>query len=198
VDLVLDSKAQPHLCYTHENFTYLPDYGTFMVRASLNYVYWDGSAWRTQAIDSESGAIRSGKYKLRLDSNDNPVVYFYKENYQNTTDSGLIRANLIDSGWNLQTIGSYDFNDISFDSHGNPHIIYDMWLGGSIRSVPILSNLTYASLETTPVLTPTLLLIIIIAVTTVVLVLAVLVLVYRIKRKQITPPHTTSGSDKLE
>lgn len=178
VDLVLDSKAQPHLCYIHENSMYLPDYGTFMVEASLNYVYWDGVAWRAQAIDSEAGAIRSGQYKLRLDSNDNPVVYFYKENYQNTTDSGLIRANLIDSGWSLQTIGSHDFKDMAFDSSGNPHIIYDMWLGGSIRGAPIRSNLTYASLVTTPI-SITSLLIIIIAVTTVVIIL----LLYFIKRK---------------
>ena len=182
-NLVLDSEGNPHFCYIHENFMYLPDYGTFMVRDALNYVYWNGSAWLVEAIDSKPDNIYYGQFDLKLDHNNNPIVYFYKENYQNTTDSGLIYANLIGPNWNLQIVGSHNFNSIAFDSHENPHIIYDVWLGGSIRGAPIRSSLTYASLETTQVLTPTSLLIIIIAVTTVILVLAVLVLVYKVRRK---------------
>jgi hypothetical protein len=178
--LVLDSKSQPRLCYIHENITNVSGLGGYKSKTSLNYVYWNGSAWLEQVVDS-SNNVYYGHYNLKLDFDNEPLVYFYKENYQDTSDSGLKRATLIGLNWNFQTIGLHDFNDIAFDSHGNPHIIYDMWLGGSIRGAPIRSNLTYASLETTLVITPTLLVITIIAVITVVI--SVGLLVYFRKRK---------------
>jgi hypothetical protein len=180
IDFVLDSEGKPHLCYL--SGTRIPvSYSSYRVKTSLEYIYFDGLTWVNQTIEPESGHNYYGQLALRLDSNDNPQLYYFKENYQDTTDSGLIYANLIDSDWNLQIIGSYDFNDIAFDPHGNPHIIYDMWLGGSIHGFPIRSNLTYASLETTPVLTPTSLLISISVVT--VIVIGIVLLVYFKKRK---------------
>jgi hypothetical protein len=180
LDFVLDSEGKPHLCYLFGNRIPVSS-SSYTVKTSFEYIYFDGLTWVNQTIEPESGHNYYGQLSLRLDSNDNPQLYYFKENYQETTDSGLIYANLIDSDWNLQIIGSYDFNDIAFDSYGNPHIIYDMWLGGSIRGAPIPSNLTYASLVTTPVFTPTLLLITISVVA--VIVIGIVLLVNFKKRK---------------
>lgn len=146
-NLVLDSKAQPHLCYIHENFTYLPDYGTFMVRDSLNYVYWDGSAWLVRTIDPKPYNVFYRQPCLRLDSDNNPQVFFYEEDYHNPADTGLKYAKYSGSNWDIQTIGKQQFLDIAFDSYDNPHITYDMVMC-TIHGAPKYGNLTYASLET--------------------------------------------------
>lgn len=119
---------------------------------------------------------------LKLDSNGNPQVYFYKEDYQNTTDSGLMNAKLTGSNWNIQTIGSHDFNDIALGSHGNPHITYATVVG-SIHGAYRYGNLTYATLETALILNPTSLLTIITVTTAVCIILMVLFIVYRARHK---------------
>ena len=180
-NLVLSSKGAPHLCYIHENFTYLPDYGTFIVK-NTKLCFLGGSAWLVQAIDSKPYNIMYEQPDLKLDSNGNPQVYFYKEDYQNTTDSGLMNAKLTGSNWNIQTIGSHDFNDIALDSHGNPHITYATVVG-SIHGAYRYGNLTYATLETALILNPTSLLTIITVTTAVCIILMVLFIVYRARHK---------------
>ncbi len=187
VTFVFDSKGKPHLCYLHENRIPTSYFGSYRIKRSVEYIYFNGLTWVNQTIESESEQNYYGQPALRLDSNDNPQIYFFKTNYQPTTDFNLLYARWTGTTWDIQKIwtltpnsyGSAGFSTIAFDSRGNPHVVYDMWLGGSIRSAPIRSNLTYASSETTPILISTSLLIIVIAVTTVVIIL----LLYFIKRK---------------
>ena len=170
--VAIDSKGYPHVCY-----------GTYF---SLKYASWNGEAWNIQTVDPNR--FQGGLHiDLVLDSRDYSHIGF-------TGDDGLMYAKWTGADWNIQIVKPRGIaNSLALDSNDQPHLVSSE-VSGSYHGAPRYGNLTYATLENTP----SSLLITIIAVTTVVLVLAVLVLVYRIKRKQITPPHTTSGSDKLE
>jgi hypothetical protein len=183
-NLVLDSKEQPHLCYIHRNLTYSSNYGSFLVRYSLEYVYLDGSAWANRTVESSlDHAVNLQKTFLRLDGNDNPQIYFYKQDYQ-TLDIGFKYAKWTGSNWNIQTIGSRDYADIAFDSQGNIHVIYDMQVG-TIHGAPILGNLTYASLEN-PLFSSSILVGIIVAVGFAITIAIVSLLLFRRHRKAIS------------
>jgi hypothetical protein len=133
-NLVLDSKGQPNFCYIHENSTYLAN-GSFMASYSLEYSHLDGSTWVNQTIESSPDNIDYQQPFLRLVDNVNPQVFFYMQNYQNPSDSGLKYASLLGSNWKIQAIGSKDYTNMAFDSQGNPHITYDMSIG-TIRGAP--------------------------------------------------------------
>jgi hypothetical protein len=191
-NLVLDSKGQPSFCYIHENFSFIPESSSFQTSGSMNYAYWNGYAWLSRAIDSKPSS--SGQTYLNLDSNGNPQVYFYVENYQKPTDSGLMYTQWTGSSWNIQNIGSIPSNsdyyqstaniaDIAFDAHGKLSLTYDGEVG-TIRSAPIYGDLTYASLETPLTSAPDHLLIIISVAITAVTILIVVLIIYKKKRSK--------------
>ena len=159
-NFVLDSKGQPHLCYIHENSPYLPNYGGFMVRYSLEYTYLDGSTWVNQTIESSPDDIVYQQPFLRLEANGNPQVYFYMLDYSKNSPGGLNYASWTGSSWNIENLGSgfqlnsgyyqgsENIDDIAFDFHGNPSVITDGEVG-TIRGAPQYGGLTYANLEST-------------------------------------------------
>jgi len=164
-NLVLDSKGQPQLAYLHENRTYTSDYGSYRAKRSLEYIYFDGFAWVNQTIESESNNDYYGQPALRLDSNGNPQVFFFKVNYQPTIDYDLLYARWTGTAWDTQKIwtltpnsyGSAGFSKIAFDSHGNPRLTYDTVMG-TIRGAYRYGNLTYLAIDmsftTSPLLVP--------------------------------------------
>ncbi len=163
--LVLDAKGQPHLCYLHEYHTYC---GSYRTEGSLEYTYFDGLKWVDKTIESKSDTDYYGRPTLRLDSDGNPQVYFFKKNY-NPTCFNLFHARWTGTTWNIQKIwtltpNSYDsagISSIAFDSYGNPHLTYDMVMGntGTIQSGYIYGNLTFLAIDmpftSSPLFVPT-------------------------------------------
>jgi hypothetical protein len=149
-NLVLDSKGQPSFCYERGN---LPESGSFQTSSLMNYAYLDGQVWLSRVIDSNPSPSSP---TLNLDSNNNPQVYFYHENYQNPNDEGLICARWNSFGWSTQNLGSippnsfYQYtahiNDFAFNSNGSLGLTYYGEVG-TIRGAAVWGGLTYASLE---------------------------------------------------
>lgn len=183
-NLVLNSKGQPSVCYEHDNSTYIPEYGSFILSGWWNYDYWNGNAWISQKIDSTPAP--SGQTYLKLDSSGNAQVYFYKD--------GLICAHLTGSTWTTESLGSFPATDdyydgtegivdVAFDAHGNLGLTYDGEVG-TIRGAAIYGDLTYANIENGGIVpaTPSILLpIIIVAVAFTAII--VIIVVYSGQRK---------------
>ncbi len=116
--LDIDSKDNPHFSYfdlKQQNFNQTYD---------LNYVYWNGSKWIFEIVDSGGDA---GDYcSLALDSKDNPHICYYdnikpyglKYAYREKNDSEWI-TKIIDSGWGV----GYDIS-IAIDSQDQPHVSF--------------------------------------------------------------------------
>jgi hypothetical protein len=115
--LDIDSKGNPHFSYfdVKQNLNQTYD---------LNYVYWDGSKWIFEIVDS-GGDV--GDYcSLALDSKDYPHICYY----DNTKPYGLKYAyrEKSDSTWITKTIDSgsgvgYDIS-IAIDSQDHPHVSF--------------------------------------------------------------------------
>jgi hypothetical protein len=186
--LVLDSRGLPHLCYIHENSTYFPNYGTFLNRYSVEYTYFDGHNWINKTVESEPDNIEYSNPILRLDPNGNPQVYYYRENYQNQAESGLIAATWSGTGWDIQNLGTVPSNgygpasisSIAFDSNGNLHLLYSVVVG-TYSSAPRSGNLTYASLIAPQYSQPQIILLT--ATVAIILAVAITLIIYRVKHK---------------
>jgi len=153
-NFVLDSKGQPHLCYINENRTYSEDFGSYIAKRSLEYIYLDGSTWVNQTIESESNDYYRGQPALRLDSDGNPEVYFFKDNYQPETCFNLFHAMRAGSTWNVEKIwtltpnsyGIAGISTIAFDPSGNPRLTYATVMG-TYRSAYRYGNLTFLAID---------------------------------------------------
>jgi hypothetical protein len=142
-NLVLNSNGQPSFCSAQNGIT--------------TYAYWNGQAWVFQAISSKD--FQYGPTYLRLDSNNNPQVFFYTENNSEpsiTVKFATLASSIIGgSSWNVMSLGSFPLNsayyqytegmsDFTFDAKGNPSLI-TFGEVGTIRGAAIWGGLTYAS-----------------------------------------------------
>jgi hypothetical protein len=187
-NLVLDSKGLPHLCYIYQNTTYFPS-GSYVARYSVDYTYFDGNNWVNQTVEAKTDNVDYSHLALRLDANNNPQIYYYKQNYQNQSDSGLVAAIWTGSRWGIQNLGAVPSNgygaatisSIAFDSYGNPCMVYSVVVG-TYRSAERSGNLTFVSFNApqnsqSPIIQLAVTLAIIIAVA------LVFLIIYRAKRK---------------
>jgi hypothetical protein len=166
-NMVLDSKGQPRLCYLRENRTYSSD-GSYRVKRLLEYVFFGGSSWVSQTVESESpGNAFDGPPAVSFDLNGFPQVYFVKENYGSAVDSrNLYYTKWTGTTWDIQKIwalvtnpyGSVDISAIAFDSYGNPRLTYATVIG-TYRSAPRYGELTYLAMDmpfaSSPLFVPT-------------------------------------------
>jgi hypothetical protein len=113
--LTLDSKQHPHISY--------PEYGS----GKLKYTYWDGTAWKMQAVQIQARIINYYT-SIALDSKDNPSISFYEELGEGDY---LLRLRMVTWNgkfWELKTVdsdhGSGKFSSIAINSAGYPEIAY--------------------------------------------------------------------------
>jgi hypothetical protein len=111
--LALDSKGNPHICYTYSNLT-----DSYLMYASLS-----GSEFTIEPVDTNGGANPS----IALDSNDNPHVSY---TYSTAEGVYLMYGSRAGSNWTLQTVqftqnGSGVLEpSLRIDPNGVPHIGY--------------------------------------------------------------------------
>ena len=111
ISLALDSAGRPHI--THYEY-------------SLQHLYYDGSAWQSERVDSYGGAY--GEYNsLAIDSADHPHVAYTKTG----TNVTLLKYAYYDgSAWHKETVdglGDEDvgsFVSLALDADDHPHISY--------------------------------------------------------------------------
>ncbi len=118
--LALDSKQRPHISYA--------DFGAGS-GAQLHHAYWDGAAWKIQAIPLNSESIAYDT-SIALDANDNPSISFYENRGPKGSTIGA-RQRLVawdGKGWTVRTLDdenqSGKFNALAIDSHGLLHVAY--------------------------------------------------------------------------
>lgn len=106
ISIDLDEAGFPHLAY--------------ITSGGLNHVYWDGSTWVFEPVDSFMGV--GGGISLKLDSQGYAHIAYYI-NY--TIKYAFWDGN----SWNVQTVGPVDGTystptSLALDNQVNPHICY--------------------------------------------------------------------------
>jgi hypothetical protein len=125
--IAIDSKGYPYVAYGK---------GT-----SLEYASWNDNGWNIQTIDSSNYSGGTG-ISLFLDSKDQAHVSYISE-------LGQMYAEQTNKKWVIELVDPMGYglsNSLALDTNGNPHIVYDKFVG-TTRGAPIWGNLTYASLK---------------------------------------------------
>jgi hypothetical protein len=141
-NMVLDSNDHPHFLGKQ----YLYPEGSDTPVETIEYIWWDGSAWNTQTVTSNVSLTNLGS--LVLDSDDRPhIIYITGPSEQ------LVYARWTSTTWESYNVVGYGLAsqpafDITVDSNGNPHISYLKIPQGAGSSSHIL-HLMYATADLT-------------------------------------------------
>jgi hypothetical protein len=116
--ITLDSKDNPHICYTPE---------------ILKYTHFDGKQWQTVQIDKESGEV-GYTCSIVVSKDGVPHLTWYQ---LSNNILHLRYAVLQDKIWLTRTL-DFDFqtgkwNSMVLDPQGNPLVTYSYWTGGELR-----------------------------------------------------------------
>ena len=107
----LDSNEYPHITHCREDG-----------EGQLKYVYWTGSTWKREIVDSGDTVLTSS---IAIDTNDCPHLAYCK-------NSKLIYAYKNGSEWNKTEIyvdGVYGIVSLELDSNNYPHICFHDYYG---------------------------------------------------------------------
>jgi hypothetical protein len=121
--LALDPKGNPHVCYTP---------------GVLKYASFDGKRWNIQQIDPGSGLIEYNCW-VAIAPDGTPHVTWYQ--YGNPTGGYYLHvkhAVLQNGTWMARTVDfegqTGKWNSIAVDAQGVPHMSYDSFLKGALKS----------------------------------------------------------------
>jgi hypothetical protein len=125
--LKLDSNERPHIAYSN---------------GQLQYLFWDGSLWRLETLNS---SCHIGEYlSLALDSNDNPHVSYYEYTDTATRRGGVLKyAWFTGKTWEVMDVDSaVDGSNINLvlDHNNQPHILYSDKYGPYRLRYAVLDN----------------------------------------------------------
>jgi len=116
--IALDSKDNPHICYTPQK---------------VKYAFFDGSKWHTQSVDSAAGLV--GYYcSIQITPDGKPEMSWYMEG-----GTYFRYAILQDGAWQVRSIegggGAYPgkWNSMVLDTEGNPHMAYSWFPTGQLK-----------------------------------------------------------------
>jgi hypothetical protein len=118
--LTLDSRQRPHISYA--------DAGTAS-GSKLHYAYWDGVAWKKEALRLNSDVIAYYS-SISLDADDHPSLTFYEYRGPKGSDLSIRLRNVMFNGsvWDVRTVdgtaGSGKFNSMAAGPDGFPRIAY--------------------------------------------------------------------------
>jgi hypothetical protein len=116
--LKLDADGRPHVSYF--------DYGN----SDLKYARWDGDAWLTETVDSDSQVGRDTS--LALDGAGRPHISYY-----DLTNSHLKYARWDGTDWQTETVDEDgmvgEYSSMALDANGRPHIAYFDYGNGSLK-----------------------------------------------------------------
>jgi hypothetical protein len=146
-NLAFNSQNQPSLCYIQDNnFTYFEQWGSLRVEQTMNYAYLNGANWKIEQIDPTPFSFTNAIPYLKMDTSGNPQAFYFRQNYQNENETGLVYATKTGSNWTTQLISQYGYRDLKIDSLGDLHVTVDSGLG-SYHGNSRYANLTYATLS---------------------------------------------------
>ncbi len=146
-NLAFNYEGLPSLCYIQDNnFSYFQQWGSYSVRQTMNYAYWNGSNWNIEQIDPAPFSFTNAMPHLEIETNGNPQAFYFRQNYQNENETGLVYATKTGSNWITQLISQYGYRDLEIDSLGDLHVTVDSALG-SYHGNSRYGNLTYATLS---------------------------------------------------
>src|SRR3989304_4225885 len=123
VSLAFDRSSRPHFVYQDG------PQGSRTVR----YAYWNGSAWRTETVDSGPYVGAHERIKIALDASDN-VITVYSTSGPPPQELRYARRN--GTGWDTEVIASnfsIQGSSIAVDWTGTPLVAFGEWNGGSFN-----------------------------------------------------------------
>jgi hypothetical protein len=121
--LALDPQGEPHICFTP---------------AVMKYASFDGKKWNVQQIDPGAGLIEF-TCSLAIGPDGTPHVAWYQ---YSAPEGGyylhIKYAELVNGVWQARTL-DYEgqtgkWNSMVVDAKGNPHLSYDSFLKGELKS----------------------------------------------------------------
>lgn len=121
--IALDPQGNPHMCFTP---------------AVMKYASFDGKKWNVQQIDPGAGLIEFN-CSVAIGSDGVPQVSWYQYSSPDSPYYLHIKyAQLVNGVWQARTL-DYEgqtgkWNSMVVDSQNNPHISYDSFLKGEIKS----------------------------------------------------------------
>ncbi len=116
-DIIVDANGYPHISYRD---------GTIGWR--LKYAHWNNSEWQKAFVETNESVY--GVTSIALDDTGNPHIAFF-------TDGKLWHAWWDGSDWQQEVVDALiwvdvgEWNSITFDTDGYPHIAYTYYTGDS-------------------------------------------------------------------
>jgi hypothetical protein len=121
--IALDPQGNPHMCFTP---------------AVMKYASFDGKKWNVQQIDPGAGLIEFN-CSVAIGSDGIPQVSWYQYSSPDSPYYLHIKyAELVNGVWQARTL-DYEgqtgkWNSMVVDSQNNPHLSYDSFLKGELKS----------------------------------------------------------------
>ncbi|MCW4025383.1 MAG: hypothetical protein NWF01_10180 [Candidatus Bathyarchaeota archaeon] len=108
--LALDSKGNPHICYTGQN-------------QELKYATLTNTTWNIQTINSTHSY--DGTPSIAIDTKDKPHIYYAQAMNAGPFKSSVKYASWNSTTWDIQTVDQNGWmGHLVLDSTGTPHIAY--------------------------------------------------------------------------
>ncbi|MBI5000316.1 MAG: hypothetical protein HZB92_02155 [Euryarchaeota archaeon] len=139
--MVIDSKGNPHVCYY-----YRPNQKSNMLR----YARYDGTRWKVETVDEQTGEGSISSPSLKLDSRDVPHIAYADLSAEAYDRGGTLKyLSPNGSAWKNETVGYFGILEsfsFTFDTQDQPHFAV---LDYSLIRKGSLDHITFTGLNWT-------------------------------------------------